>query len=104
MTIGDNLSEWCGYKVTDYDSKALVNLQNTAPRFRFDHDSGTSPLANLKELHDVRGKEVESIVLGLPGEYWEENGEDFGGIAEFLIEHRDGFPRLRSIFFGDFYF
>lgn len=103
MTINENLTEFAGKPVRDYDpSKGLKDPASTSYRIRLDWDAHEEGLRITdllsKFLQEPGAREVESLVIGA----WDfESSENSSGIVELIAAAKDTLSGLRALFLGD---
>ncbi len=104
MAINENLTEFQGKRVEEFDPEPLLgDARTVAYRIRLDWDEGqggtrwVDKFAQLLEKPDSR--QIETLIIGA----WENTagGTDSSSIVEALVAARDVLPKLKHLFFGD---
>lgn len=103
MTINENLTEFMGLRVEDYDpAVGLHDAGRTAFRVRVDwdqRDSGGSTAALVEQLaREPAAAELRALVVGA----WDfESSEDSSAIVAALVAAKDRLGALEGLFLGD---
>ncbi len=106
MTINENLSEFMGRSVSDYDpAVGLTDAARTAYRVRVDwnqHEAGVTMTELLGKLvADPAAGGLRSLVIGA----WDfEQSQDSSAIVEALVAAKDRLGGLEGLFLGDITF
>src|SRR5258708_7196736 len=106
MTISENVTEFAGYVVEDYDTKiGLLRTQAVAYRLRLEYDeseAGQSIVDRFVQLlADPAAPMLEALVIGA----WAHQPDSGSGpIVAAIAESRDRLPKLRALFIGDITF
>lgn len=99
--IYENLNEWQGYAVRDYElGETLADPKAVAYRLRTDWDAETPVLDQIAALVTSPGAEaIECLVIGA----WQgdDTSTDSGDVIQALAAARGKLPNLRHLFFGD---
>ena len=102
MSIGSNLSTFCGKKVVDFDiTKSVRNLKKLVYRLRTDYDTGADGMPKLLDAFAKTrlAPNVQELIIGL----WD--GDSDYESNQFLIEKlvalKDTFKQLKALFIGD---
>lgn len=103
MTINENLTEFMGRRVADYEpSTGLVDPDRTAYRVRIDwdqHEAGVTGAALLAQLlADPAAGDLRGLLIGA----WDfEQSQDSSAIVQALVGARDRVRALEGLFLGD---
>jgi hypothetical protein len=103
MSIYDNVSEFAGLPVVDFDPQAgILTPQTIAYRLRLDYDdiSKGATIIDLlnRYLDDPAVEKVTAIVIGA---WTDDMDHDARPIVETLAAAADKLPNLRALFIGD---
>jgi len=99
MTIGDNLQEFYGKPVADFEMKTgIVNPLGVVYRIRTEYDGENSvpDMIDAFANHADAGK-VKALIIGV----WDFEMGDSGEVADALIRNKDKLAGLEALFFGD---
>ena len=104
MSIYENLSEFAGRKVEDWNPDAgLFDPKGKAYRLTISYDEGEEGISQVDKLaellQDPNAARLEALVIGA----WIEvaGGESSAPIVEALAAARDRLTGLKHLFFGD---
>lgn len=99
MTIGQNLSEFYGKPVEDFDmEKGIQNPTGIVYRLRKDWDSKHEvPEMVEKFAADPNASKVKALVIGA----WDLEGDDSSPTVEALLAAKDTLKGLEALMFGD---
>ncbi len=99
MTVGDNLEEFYGKVVEDFDlDKGIEKPTGVVYRLRCEYDDEvTTPDRIQKFAEDPKAKEVKALVIGV----WDFEGGDSSEVVEALMKHKTVFQGLEALMIGD---
>ena len=101
--IYENLQEFKGQTVVDWDEGDSVDFATTAVRLRVQYDEADEGITiggKLADLLEASGSDqLQSLVIGT----WEpqDTSADTTELVESLVAARSKLPRLRNLFLGD---
>lgn len=100
MGIYENLEEFCGKPVVDFDpAKGISDPSKMVPRVRIQWDEGPWEDRWQAFSQDSKFGEVQELIIG----FW--SGDDpemgSGNVVRCLVESAARMPKLKSLFIGD---
>src|SRR5688572_8070586 len=103
MGINENVSEFAGLPVLDFDPQAGILYPHTiAYRLRLDYgdfDESKTNIESIKRfLADPAIGQVQALLIGLWGYDYE---KDSGEIVRMIAESSHRLPNLKALFLGD---
>lgn len=99
MTIGDNLAEFYGKPVQDFESdKGIVNPLGVVYRIRTEYD-GKTPVEEMVNIFakDPAAAQVKALVIGI----WDFEGGDSSEVVAALIANKAQLASLEALMIGD---
>ena len=83
---------------TEIDEDDLKDQKNDAKKYCFDYDEGDAEALAEKILNEKKLPELKNIIVGSWGESFESSPLP---IVDMMIENKDKFAHIESMFFGD---
>ncbi len=106
MSISDNVSEFAGLPVLDFDPQAGILFPHTIVyRLRLDYSNYDESKTNIEVikgfLADPSVEQVQAFIIGLWGYDYD---KDSSRIVQMIAESSDRLPNLKALFLGDITF